>query len=183
MPLLLTVSCFSKIQIGFTFRVLAHPASPRKRAIKRVYVQHMCVYGGVFMIMFWQICGVGIWWCLTECRKTCKPTSPSQPRDKFCLLCLNNSPRAPEFGIGLHICKWSMKHHHILQHHMYYFRSFSASKFYFYASWLSSKLLCTQPGPLCPIKMTCMVATSPHVSRQEVSQYLCCPSVDGCEKD
>ena len=30
MPLPLTVSCFSKIQIGFTFLVLAHPGSPRK---------------------------------------------------------------------------------------------------------------------------------------------------------
>ena len=30
MPLPLTVSCFSKIQIGFTFLVPAHPASPRK---------------------------------------------------------------------------------------------------------------------------------------------------------
>jgi len=29
-PLPLTVSCFSKIQIGFTFLVPAHPASPRK---------------------------------------------------------------------------------------------------------------------------------------------------------
>jgi len=30
MPLPLTVSCFSKIQIGFTFLVLAHPGSPGK---------------------------------------------------------------------------------------------------------------------------------------------------------
>jgi len=30
MPLPLTVSCFSKIQIGFTFLVLAHPGSPDK---------------------------------------------------------------------------------------------------------------------------------------------------------
>ena len=36
MPLPLTVSCFSKIQIGFTFLVLAHPGSPGQRAIKRV---------------------------------------------------------------------------------------------------------------------------------------------------
>ena len=36
MPLPLTVSCFSKIQIGFTFLVPAHLGSPRKRAIKRV---------------------------------------------------------------------------------------------------------------------------------------------------
>jgi len=30
MPLPLTVSCFSKIQIGFTFLVPAHPGSPGK---------------------------------------------------------------------------------------------------------------------------------------------------------
>ena len=30
MPLPLTVSCFCKIQIGFTFLVPAHPASPGK---------------------------------------------------------------------------------------------------------------------------------------------------------
>jgi len=34
----LTVSCFSKIQIGFTFLVAAHLGSPGKRAIKRVCV-------------------------------------------------------------------------------------------------------------------------------------------------
>ena len=38
MPLPLTVSCFSKIQIGFTFLVPAHPDSPGKRAVKRVCV-------------------------------------------------------------------------------------------------------------------------------------------------
>ena len=35
MPLSLTVSCFSKIQIGFTFLVPAHPGSPGQRAVKR----------------------------------------------------------------------------------------------------------------------------------------------------
>ena len=35
-PLPLTVSCFSKIQIGFTFLVPAHPGSPGKRAITGV---------------------------------------------------------------------------------------------------------------------------------------------------
>ena len=38
MPLPLTDSCFSKIQIGFTFLVPAHPGSPGKRAVKRVCV-------------------------------------------------------------------------------------------------------------------------------------------------
>ena len=37
-PLPLTVSCFSKIQIGFTFLVPAHVGSPGKRAVKRVCV-------------------------------------------------------------------------------------------------------------------------------------------------
>ena len=38
MPVPLTVSCFSKIQIGFTFLVPAHPGSHGKRAVKRVCV-------------------------------------------------------------------------------------------------------------------------------------------------
>ena len=38
MPLPLTVSCFSKIQIGFTFLVPAHLGSPGERAVKRVCV-------------------------------------------------------------------------------------------------------------------------------------------------
>ena len=38
MPLPFTVSCFSKIQIGITFLVLAHLGSPGKRAVKWVCV-------------------------------------------------------------------------------------------------------------------------------------------------
>jgi len=38
MPLPLTVSCFSKIQIGFNFLVPAHLSHPGKMAIKRVCV-------------------------------------------------------------------------------------------------------------------------------------------------
>ena len=33
LPLPLIVSCFSKIQIGFNFLVLAHPGNPRNRAL------------------------------------------------------------------------------------------------------------------------------------------------------
>ena len=44
MPLPLTVSCFSEIQIGFTFLVPAHLGSPGKRAIKRVCVCVCRVY-------------------------------------------------------------------------------------------------------------------------------------------
>jgi len=40
MPLPLTVSCFSKIQINFTFLVPAHLGSPEQRAVKRgIYEQ------------------------------------------------------------------------------------------------------------------------------------------------
>ena len=42
MLLPLTVSCFSKILIDFTFLVPAHPVRPGQRAIKRVCV---CVCG------------------------------------------------------------------------------------------------------------------------------------------
>jgi len=41
MPLPLTVSCFCKIQIGFTLLVPAHTGSPGKRAVKWVCVS-MC---------------------------------------------------------------------------------------------------------------------------------------------
>ena len=51
MPLPLTVSCFSKFQIGFTLPVLAHPGSPGKGAIK------------------WCVCSLGslIFWILITC--------------------------------------------------------------------------------------------------------------------
>jgi len=42
MPLPLTISCFSKIQIGFSLLVLAHLGSPGQKAIKWVCV---CVCG------------------------------------------------------------------------------------------------------------------------------------------
>ena len=44
MPLPLAVSCFSKVQIGFTFLVPAHPGSPGQRAVKRVCVCVLFAY-------------------------------------------------------------------------------------------------------------------------------------------
>jgi len=43
MPLPLTVCCFSKIQIGFTFLIPAHPCSPGQRDVTRdtfVYITY-----------------------------------------------------------------------------------------------------------------------------------------------
>ena len=42
MPLPLTVSCFSKIQIGFTFLVSAHRGGPGERAVGCVCVFVSC---------------------------------------------------------------------------------------------------------------------------------------------
>ena len=55
MPLPLTVSCFSKIHIGFTFLVPAHLGSPGQRAVKRVCV---CVLPAIAVIsvIFWNLC-------------------------------------------------------------------------------------------------------------------------------
>jgi len=64
MPLPLTVSCFSKIQIGFAFLVPAHPGSPGKRAVKRVCV---CVCA-----------------CVRACVCVCKWTA-DQATDRLCL--------------------------------------------------------------------------------------------------
>ena len=51
MPLPLTVSCFSKIEIGFTFLVLARPGSPGQRAVKRMCV---CVcYSVALLCQLW----------------------------------------------------------------------------------------------------------------------------------
>jgi len=57
MPLPLTVFCFSKIQIGFTFLVPAHPGSPGKGAVKRVCV---CVCVCVCV----RACACACCWCL-----------------------------------------------------------------------------------------------------------------------
>ena len=47
MPLPLTVSCYSKIQIGYTFLVLARPDSPGQRVVKRVCVC-VCVFESAY---------------------------------------------------------------------------------------------------------------------------------------
>ena len=51
MPLPLTVCCVSKIQIGFTFLVLAHLGSTGKRAVKHVCVC-VCVRACVCLFYF-----------------------------------------------------------------------------------------------------------------------------------
>jgi len=57
MPVPLTVSSFSKIEIGFTFLVPAHQGSPGQRAVKRVCVcvlyslmtQHLAAFNKILL--------------------------------------------------------------------------------------------------------------------------------------
>jgi len=44
MPLPLTLSCFSKIQIGFTFLILAHPGSPGQGPLNGCVCVHYCLF-------------------------------------------------------------------------------------------------------------------------------------------
>jgi len=72
MPLPLTVSCFSKIQIGFTFLVPAHLGSPGQRAVKRV-----CVY-----VYFTYSDGCALWLLIGRRWQGCLsdlPVLSSQP--------------------------------------------------------------------------------------------------------
>ena len=69
MPLPLTVSCFSKIQTGFTSLVPAHPGSPGQRAVKRLCVcvcVRACVRARahVRLIVICKYCY--IWSCLMK---------------------------------------------------------------------------------------------------------------------
>ena len=69
MPLPLTVSSFSKIQIGFTFLVLAHPGSRGKRPLKvcvRACVRVLCVCVHACVCAVWSI---RAWTTTTKCFK------------------------------------------------------------------------------------------------------------------
>ena len=61
MPLPLTVSCFSKIQIGFTFLVPSHPGGPGKGPLKG----GVFLFSVFFVLIFLFLCFVlmlGIRW-------------------------------------------------------------------------------------------------------------------------
>jgi len=67
MPLPLTVSCSSKIQIGFTFLVPAHLGCPGQRAVKRVCV--CVVLTNLFNLLYIINClHKPVCWCHLFCR-------------------------------------------------------------------------------------------------------------------
>jgi len=81
MPLPLTVSCFSKIQIGCTFLVPAHQGSPGKRAVKRMCVC-VCVSVSNQLQQWTNYCtnfspkSGGEWGTRPPCQKSAPTASP-----------------------------------------------------------------------------------------------------------
>ena len=75
MPLPLTVSCFSKIQIGFAFLVLAYPGSTGQRAVKRVC---LCVSVCVCVSVSVSVC-VGIFSVIYRLMHIHSTFSPPEP--------------------------------------------------------------------------------------------------------
>jgi len=54
MPLPLTVSCFSKIQIGFTFLVLAYPGSPGKGPLNGCVCVCSVAFSALTLLVGWE---------------------------------------------------------------------------------------------------------------------------------
>ena len=81
-PLPLTVSCFSKIQIGFTFLVLAHPGSPRQRA------GCVCVFSIIFGALSFPMGHGGIMFGTLSSISACKA------RDDGICACVHPRPDA-----------------------------------------------------------------------------------------
>jgi len=81
-PLPLIVSCSSKIHIGFTFLVPAHPGSPGQRAVKRVCV---CVHVCMCVCMCACACAcVCIAWSYALCNALIIITSVEAAHNAFC---------------------------------------------------------------------------------------------------
>jgi len=106
MPLSLAVSCFSKIQIGFSFLVPAHPGSPGQRAFKRVCVC-MCWYkmlpiiSTVLCVCWLQLWAVLKWLNRSRCFLLCGwfGGNSSAPRERAIL-------GAPPCGASGSVAEW-----------------------------------------------------------------------------
>jgi len=87
MPLPLTVCCFSRIQMGFSFLVPAHLGSPRQRAIKRVcvYVCYLCELLLCLLSINWLVFGYLLPWPSVVQGLQYTVAKVFQPLENFCL--------------------------------------------------------------------------------------------------
>ena len=77
MPLPLTVSCFSKIQIAFTFLVPDHPDRPGQRAVKWMCVCSLMHFsGGEQLLPMWRIWSPPIMWFLGPTESSSQSSLP-----------------------------------------------------------------------------------------------------------
>ena len=106
-----SVSCFSKIQIGFTLPVPAHLGSPRQRAVK-----HMCVYVRV-CVTFSNV--AGHYTQSVQFTDTCKSVVFGMKKKNFKLLVerqqrwrgpdhFNNLSATPHIFCAVFLLKWSV---------------------------------------------------------------------------
>ena len=105
MPLPLTVSCFSKIQIDFTFLVPAHLGSPGKRAVKWVCVCAAFVFSVyIITLVFWLILFVFSSFIMAfVCGASCEPQSCENIPVSFSFLTLYKAIK-PGFSLFLFLC-------------------------------------------------------------------------------
>ena len=94
-----TASCFSKIQIGFTFLVPAHQGSPGKRAVKRV-----CDYFFSCIAMHSKRYGLllHMYHGLSVCLSVVSPATTAGPI-ACCLECALVGRRTLVLGVGLRL--------------------------------------------------------------------------------
>jgi len=108
MPLPLTVSCFSKIQIGFTFLVPAHMGSPRKGLLNGCVCVYIYLHNGYRMVIVVVIVCT-ILFILYNSNKFIV-----QHSYRLCCTCVfsvvSNSPRA--FCKGLPCCSLAVRRLH-----------------------------------------------------------------------
>ena len=109
MPQPLTVSCFSKIQIGFSYLVPAHPGSPGKGPLNGcVCLGFLCLFDvWCILVLLYKFCNR---WC-KDVVMICATDATEECGDAWLFECdrTSHSPRGDETrcgGRGRHGCRY-----------------------------------------------------------------------------
>ena len=125
MPLPLTVSCFSIIQIGFTFLVPAHPDSPGKKAVKRACVC-ACVRACVCTCVFYSECQTSVILLLFTSETICYASAGNS----YGVVCLSVCVRRCVVPSGVRVCFAffvAISFTRVLPRHPFYYKSPASS--------------------------------------------------------